>query len=61
MNGTNAGLLVGAISNAIVDCYNITNNASFGYGYNGGGSTSYYAGMIYSLASTSTLYVINYV
>jgi hypothetical protein len=33
MNGTNVGLLVGSIGNAIIDCYNITNNASFGYGY----------------------------
>jgi len=36
MNGTNAGLLVASISNAIVDCYNITNNATFGQGYAGG-------------------------
>lgn len=60
MNGTGTGLFIGSISNAIFNCYNITNNASFGYNNNGYNNNSQYAGMIWSIATTSTLFINNY-
>jgi hypothetical protein len=61
MNGSSAGLLVGSVTNAILDCFNITNNASFGY-TNSGTSivTSYFAGMMWLVQSTTTLIITNY-